>query len=173
MKKRDYLPLFKVRATHGLKGDLKVTLLTTNEEILSGLNVLYLKNEWENPLKIRALKRGPGAQEYILSLEDIEYAKAKELVNQVLFIAVKDLPPEKEGFYYYQLEDLLVKDASGKVWGRVREIMPMGEYELLLIQAMEGEEFYLPLVEEYVEKIDLEEKTIWVKDIQALVESQR
>ncbi len=173
MEEKKYLPLFKVLSTHGLKGDLKVALLSFNTEILSNLKKVYLKNRWEEPLEIVQIKKGPGFNIFILKLKEFDYEKSKELINKTLYIESYDLPQlSDEEFYYHELEGLIVKDEKGKVWGQVIEIMPMGEYELLLVRDEKKREFYIPLVEEYVEKIEPKKGIILVKDISALVESQ-
>lgn len=174
MAKPHFIPLFKVLSTHGLKGDLKVALLTNNPELISYIKDLYIKNNWENPFKIKYIKKGPGFNIYILSFEETNYDLASSLVNQFLYLNLSDLPPTKEEeFYYYQLENLTVIDTQGKEWGTVVSVMPVGEYELLLIRTEDKREFYLPLVEEYVEKVDLEKRLLLVKNIDDLVESQR
>lgn len=173
MVKPKFIPLFKILSTHGLKGDLKVALLSNNLELIPYLKELYLKEDWEKPLKIKKLKRGPGYNIYILSLEKIDFPIASSLIKQILYLKLADLPPiEEEEFYYYQLEELKVIDTKDKIWGKVVGVIPMGVYELLLIKDKNEREFYLPLVEEYVEKIDLEKKILQVKDISQLVEAQ-
>lgn len=172
-QEKKYLPLFKVLSTHGLKGDLKVALLSSNTEIINHLKTLYLKGKWDDPFEIFQIKKGPGFNVFILTLQNFDYEKAKELVNKTLYINVEALPGiSKEEFYYYQLEGLIVRDERGKIWGKIVEIMPMGEYELILVRDERKREFYIPLVEDYVEKIDIEAGMIIVKDIEALVESQ-
>ncbi len=47
--------------------------------------------------------------------------------------------------------------------------MPLGEYSLLRVESEEFD-FYIPLVSEYVEEIDLENRKIVVKDVSALAE---
>ncbi|MEZ0344789.1 MAG: ribosome maturation factor RimM [Caldimicrobium sp.] len=173
MQEKKYLPLFKVLSTHGLKGDLKVALLSFNTEIINNLKILYLKDKWDEPLEIAQIKKGPGFNVFILKLKDFDYERAGELVNKTLYIDFEALPRlSEEEFYYYELEGLTVKDEKGKVWGKVVEVMPMGEYELLLVRDEKKREFYIPLVEEYVEKVEPEEGLILVRDIEALVESQ-
>ena len=173
MEKKKYLPLFKVLSTHGLKGDLKVALLSFNQDVINNLQTLYLKNRWEEPLEIIQIKKGPGFNIFILRLKDFDYEKSKKLINKTLYIDSSFLPQLfEEEFYYYELEGLVVRDEKGRVWGEVVEVMPMGEYELLLIRDEQKREFYLPLVEEYVKKIEPKEGLILVKDIEALVESQ-
>ena len=50
--------------------------------------------------------------------------------------------------------------------------MPMGEYDLILVKGKKGE-FYIPLVEEYIEEMDFTSGVIITKEIEALVESQK
>ncbi len=165
-------PLFKVLSLHGLKGDLKVALLSSNEDLLSFLKEVYLPPE-ENPIKVLKLKKGPGFNVFILSLEGYNsLEKAKKLLYKTLYIKAETLPQlEEEEFYFHQLENLEVVDERGTFWGKVSEIMPVGEYILLLIKKG-SKEFYLPFVEEYVQEVDLKEKRIKTKDLRALVESQ-
>lgn len=173
MTQKEFIPLFKVLSTHGLKGDLKVALLSLDQDLIPHIQRLYLNKEGESPLVIRSLQKGPGFRTFLLSFQEIDFERAKELVNKTLYLKLSDLPEPEEGeFYYYQLEGLKVVDRTGKVWGEVSGVMPVGEYELLLIKAPEGHEFYLPLVEEYVGEVRLKEKILLVKEIEALVESQ-
>jgi len=170
---RDLLPLFKILSTHGLQGNLKVALLTTNEDLLKELKTVILLDPEKRSFKIKTLQKGPGLQVYILALEGLGYEEAQKLVNKYLYMEIEDLPNlSEEEIYYYQLEGLEVVDKSGKLWGVVSEVMPLGEYELLLVKSPEGGEFYLPLVSHYVEEIDLEKNQIIVRDINDLVEVQ-
>jgi len=173
LQERPFLPLFKILSPHGLKGNLRVALLSFNQEILVNLKKLYLENRWEEPLEVLQIKKGPGQNIFLLTLKGIDHERAKELVNQTLYLDKADLPelPQEE-YYYFQLEGLRVVDSQGRDWGKVKEVMPLGEYELLLIKGPEKREFYLPLVEEYVERVDLAQGLILVRDLQALVESQ-
>lgn len=173
MTKRDLLPLFKILSTHGLQGNLKVALLTTNEDLLKELKKVILLDPEKRSFKIKALQKGPGLQVYILALEGLDLEGAQKLINKYLYMEREDLPSlSEEEIYYYQLEGLEVVDKSGRLWGVISEVMPSGEYELLLVKSPEGGEFYLPLVSEYVEEIDLENRQIIVKDIEALVDVQ-
>ncbi len=173
MTQKEFIPLFKVLSTHGLKGDLKVALLSLDQDLIPHLQRLYLNEEGAGPLIIRSIQKGPGFNTFLLSFQEIDLERAKGLVNKTLYLNLSDLPEPEEGeFYYYQLEGLKVVDRTGKVWGEVSGVMPVGEYELLLVKAPEGQEFYLPLVDEYVEEVRLREKMVLVKEIEALVESQ-
>ncbi|MFN3504633.1 MAG: ribosome maturation factor RimM [Caldimicrobium sp.] len=173
MHKPKFIPLFKILSTHGLKGDLKVALLTTNFELLSAVKELYLKDNWNNPLKIKELKKGPGYNIYLLSLENLPLELAHTLKNQFLYLDISHLPAlEEEEFYFYQLEGSRVIDSKKREWGKVKAVIPMGDYLLLLVKGERQKDFYLPLVEDYVEKVNINEGIILVKDIEDLVASQ-
>lgn len=173
MTKKNLIPLFKVLSTHGLKGNLKVALLSSDEDLPQKIQTLYLSKPQEKILKVKEVKKAPDQYQFILSFEDLHYEEAKTLINQILYANPEELPePSAEEIYYFQLENLEVVDRNGKVWGKVVEIMPMGEYALLLIRSEERPNFYLPLVEEYVDEINLTEGFLKVKDINALVEAQ-
>ncbi|MCD6489515.1 MAG: 16S rRNA processing protein RimM [Thermodesulfobacterium sp.] len=168
------IPVAKILSTHGIKGELKVSPLLSYSEILLHIKKFYLSKNKENLLEVENIRKGPGYNVYLIKFKDIDFEKAQSLTNQILYIDLEDLPGlEEDEFYYYQIIGFEVKDKNNKLWGKIKEIMPMGEYDLILVKTESGEEFYIPLVEEYVEELDLYSKTILVKDIKALVESQK
>jgi len=168
------IPVAKILSTHGIKGELKVSPLLSYSEILLQIKRFYLTKNKENFLEVENIRKGPGYNVYLVKFKDIDFEEAQSLTNQILYIDFEDLPDlEEDEFYYYQIIDFKVKDKNNKLWGKIKEIMPMGEYDLILVKTESGEEFYIPLVEEYVEELDLYSKTILVKNIKALVESQK
>jgi len=167
------VPVAKILSTHGIKGELKISPLILHSELLNSIKIFYLDKNKEESLEVVNIRKGPGYQIYLVKFKNISFEEAQYLVNRVLYVDLKDLPPlEEDEFYYYQIIGFKVKDKNGYNWGKVKEIMPMGEYELLLVKG-EEDEFYLPLIEEYVEEINFKDKLILTKDIKALVESQR
>lgn len=168
------IPVAKILSTHGIKGELKISPLLSHSEIIFQIKEFYLTKKKEKPLEVENLRKGPGYNIYLVKFKNIDFEKAKSLINQTLFIELDQLPAlEEDEFYYYQIIGFKVRDINNFLWGEVKEIMPMGEYDLILIRNERGEEFYLPLVEEYVERMDFKAKTILVKNIKDLVESQK
>jgi len=168
------IPVAKILSTHGIKGELKVSPLLSYSEILLQIKRFYLTKNKKDFLEVENIRKGPGYNVYLVKFKNIDFEEAQSLTNQILYIDFEDLPDlEEDEFYYYQIIGFKVKDKNNKLWGKIKEIMPMGEYDLILVKTESGEEFYIPLVEEYVEELDLYSKTILVKDIKALVESQK
>jgi len=168
------IPIAKILTTHGIKGELKISPLVSYSEILFQIKKFYLTKNKKNPLEIETIRKGPGYNIFLVKFKDIDFEKAQTLTKQTLYIDLEELPAlEEDEFYYYQIIGFKVKDKDNFLWGEVKEIMPMGEYELILVKNQNGIEFYIPLIKEYVEEIDFQSKIILVKDIKDLVESQR
>jgi len=168
------IPIAKILTTHGIKGELKVSPLLSYSEILLQIKKFYLNKNKERPLEVETIRKGPGYNVYLIKFKNVEFEEAQNLTNQTLYIELEDLPDlEEDEFYYYQIIGFKIKDKSNYFWGEIKEIMPMGEYDLILVKNKKGEEFYVPLVEEYVEEIDFQNKVLLVKDIKDLVESQK
>jgi 16S rRNA processing protein RimM len=168
------IPVAKILTTHGLKGELKVSPLLFHSEILFQIKKFYLTKDKKNLLEVENIRKGPGYNIYLIKFKNIDFEEAQHLANQTLYAELEELPElEENEFYYYQIIGCKVKDKNGNLWGEVKEIMPMGEYDLLLVKNEEGDEFYIPLVEEYIEEIDSKNRVLLVKDIKELVESQK
>ncbi|WP_038057002.1 ribosome maturation factor RimM [Thermodesulfobacterium hydrogeniphilum] len=167
------IPIAKILTTHGIKGEVKVSPLTFNFELLFRIKKFYLSKNKTDLLEVRSVRKGPGFEIILIKFKNVDFEKAKTLINQTLYVDLQDLPSlEEDEFYYHQILNFEVKDKKGNYWGKVKEIMPIGEYDLILVKK-DKEEFYIPLVEEYVEEIDFQAGIILVKDIKDLVESQK
>ncbi len=167
------IPIAKILTTHGIKGEVKVSPLTFNSELLFQIKNFYLSKDKTDLLEVESARKGPGFEIILIKFKNIDFEKAKTLIKQTLYVDLQDLPPlEEDEFYYHQILNFEVKDKKGNYWGKVKEIMPMGEYDLILVKK-DKEKFYIPLVEEYVEEIDFQAGIILVKDIKDLVKSQK
>lgn len=168
------VPVAKILSTHGLKGEVKVSPLVSSFELLFQTKKFYLSPNSSEELVVESVKKGPGFNVLIFKFKDVDYETAKSLVNQKLYLSLEELPePLEDEFYYHQIEGFCIKDPFGKIWGKVKEVMPMGEYDLLLIKTPEGFEFYVPMVEEYVVEMDFSSRTIIVQNLEGLVEIQK
>lgn len=164
----------KLVATHGLKGELKFAPYLFSTEIFYKIKKFYLSKDKKSFLEIENIRQGPGIGILLVKFKDISFDQAESLVNSIIYIDLEDLPSlSEEEYYFYELIGSKVIDSSGKVWGSVKGIMPVGEYDLLLVEDSSKKEFYIPLVEDFVEEINTKEKVILVKDISDLVEAQK
>jgi 16S rRNA processing protein RimM len=169
-KHKKLLPILKVVSTHGLKGEVKALPLTTNDEVILKAKRFYLRAFPQDPLEVESIRPGPGERVFLLKFKNVDFQSAQGLIKSTLYLPIEELPTSSEDeVYIYELEGLKVEDSEGRAWGIVSEVMPLGEYHLLRVESEEFD-FYIPLVSEYVEKIDLENRKIVVKDVSALAE---
>ncbi len=165
------VPIARILGPHGLKGEVKTLPFLLNVDVFLNINIFYLDKNKKDFLEVETIRRGPGNEIYLIKFKGVDYEFARLLKNRVLYAEIENLPPpEEDEFYYFQIYDFQIKDRKGKFWGKVKEVIPMGEYELLLIKGQK--EFYLPLVEEFVEEMNFKEKVIKVKEIEDLVKVQ-
>jgi 16S rRNA processing protein RimM len=169
-KHKKLLPILKVVSTHGLKGEVKVLPLTTNDELILKAKRFYLQAFPQDPLEVESIRPGPGERVFLLKFKNVDFESVQGLIKSTLYLPIEELPTSSEDeVYIYELEGLKVEDSEGRAWGVVSEVMPLGEYNLLRVESEEFD-FYIPLVSEYVEEIDLENRKIVVKDVSALAE---
>jgi 16S rRNA processing protein RimM len=93
----------------------------------------------------------------VVKLEGVDSIDEAEAYRGVeLRIGEEELAPLPEGSYYHhQLRGLNVEDASGAPLGRVEEVLDAGAAPVLVIRGASGETL-LPLVEGFVERVELE-----------------
>ena len=68
-------------------------------------------------------------------------------------------------FYYHQLINLIIKTEDGKNIGKVISVQNFGSSDLLEIIKKNRKDFFIPISDSTVKKVDLNKKIIIVKNI--------
>jgi 16S rRNA processing protein RimM len=164
-----FLAVGKVRRPHGVTGDVLVEVYTDFPERLQPKAVVYA-GEAHIPLTIQ---RQRIHNDGILMAFD-GYTTPEQVGrfrNQSLYIAVAEAVELPEGeFYYHELLDLSVLDESGKLLGKVTEIMQTGANDVYVVTDEAGHEILLPAIADVVLDVDLDLKTMKVHLLPGLVE---
>ena len=164
-----FLAIGKVRRPHGVTGDALVEVYTDFPERLQPKAVVYA-GEAHIPLTIQ---RQRIHNDGILMAFD-GYTTPEQVGrfrNQSLYIAVAEAVELPEGeFYYHELLDLSVLDESGKLLGKVTEIMQTGANDVYVVTDEAGHEILLPAIADVVLDVDLDLKTMKVHLLPGLVE---
>lgn len=157
-----YIPVGRVTSPHGIKGEVKFHYYNEVHEDFFKYTSLYYDDQGEKKglkLKnVRLAKKG-----FILSFEEIkDRSFAEKLKGMILYVREEDLPPLKDGeYYFFHLIGLNVFDEKGKNLGRIKEIMKTGANEVLVIEGKE--EILIPMVDTFVLSIDLKRKSVLVR----------
>lgn len=156
----------KLLKTHALKGELNMIL-----DIDPG----YLEEENPAILDIDGIYvpfyadsvRTKGAFSYLVKFEGIDSEiEAKKLVNKTVFALrdrLKEFMLENYDEEYALYDDLIgwiIKDAEIGVIGKVVDIDTNTENELFIVETPDGNTVYIPLTEDFIEKMDEDSKTI-------------
>ena len=124
----EWLPVGKVVAVQGLKGELRINPASEFPERFTEPGARWLKARGKAPRKIE-LKNGrqlPGKSVYVVRFEGIESREAAEaLVGQTLMVPADDRPGLEEGEFH--LLDLVGLEARLSGDGHVRDVQPARE----------------------------------------------
>lgn len=93
--------------------------------------------------------------------------------NQLVYVRAADVPALEEGeYYHHQLIGLEVYSETGRLLGKVREIIETGSNDVLVIRPEVGKEVLVPFVEENLLKVDLDQGQIHIVILPGLVDDE-
>ena len=157
----DWLPVGKVVAVQGLKGELRINPASEFPERFTEPGTRWLKARGKAPREIE-LTRGrqlPGRSLFVVHLDGIDDRSAAEaLVGQELLVPADDRPELEEGeFHLLDLVGLEARlTADGPTIGTVSDLISGGN-DLLEITTTDGRKVLIPFVEAIVPEVKLEE----------------
>jgi 16S rRNA processing protein RimM len=151
----------RIVGAHGLKGEMKVEVLTDFVEKLEVGRRLRLKNEWVN---VTAAREQNGRLLLKLSgVEDVDTAKA--LFGQYLEVPEGERPELDEDEYISaDLVGLSVVTTGGKEIGKVTDVLLMPAHDVLVVG-----EVMIPAIKQFVKHVDLPNKRIVVELIEGML----
>lgn len=164
----DYISIGKITNTHGIKGELKVYPLTDDIKRFDLLEKAYLGEE-KIPVNVQSVK-------YHKNLAILKF-KEYNNINEVLDLKDYYIYVDEDGrvelpeghFFIYEILDSQVFDLDENPLGFLRDIIQGPGNDVYLIK--DGEKEYLiPAVGEFVKKIDLENKRIYIQPIEGMIE---
>ena len=151
----------QVRRPVGLRGEVVVGPTGNDPSRFSPGRRLLTQSDPPRELWIRESRSYRGA--VAVQFREVDSIEAAEGLRGVwLCVPVEELPALPPGvFYHYQILGLEVLDASGVSLGRVDSILETGGNDVYCVR--EGEqEILIPAVREYVARVDLAGKRIWL-----------
>lgn len=150
----NYLAIGRVVRPFGLRGELRVQLMTEYPEQLGRLRTVYLGPEAQ-PWQVEAVRLHQEAA--LLKLVGCDDRTAAEMLRGALVqIALKDAVPLKDDEYYeHQIIGLQVVEEDGTPLGKLTEIITTGANDVFVIIGPGGE-LLLPAIESVILDIDLD-----------------
>lgn len=167
-RKMDLFVVGEIVKTRGLRGCLKVLTQMETQNIIAGLEFVYLEDVLGQRKSHDLRTFTPSGKFLFLELKDInDVDSAKALVGCKVLIPgdmLKDLP---QGEYYWRdIIGLDVYDEKGNHLGRIESIFPTGSNDVYVCQ---GErEILLPAIADVIRHVDIDKRIMTVRLLEGL-----
>ncbi len=160
------IEVMKITNTHGVKGEMKAMYYADSPLFFKKVKTLYDKKE--NPYTITAVREGKGC--LLVTIDGIDDMNAAEgMKNVSLFAKREDFPQLPKGEYYLiDLIGLTAETVDGEEIGVVSDILEKAAQNLLVIKNGE-KEILIPKCDAFVDRVDLDEKKIYITPIEGLL----
>jgi 16S rRNA processing protein RimM len=162
-----FLLLGEVLRPHGIRGELKLRMLTDYPERIRELETVYLADSPSSanvtPYAIEAIRFH---HDYgLLKLETVNDRDAAETFRQ-LFVMVDiehAVPLEPDEFYLYQLIGLQVITEDGSALGTLTEVLETGANDVYIVDSPAHGEVLIPVLDDIILKTDIAAGVITVR----------
>src|SRR4030042_6327455 len=155
----EFLIVGRILAPWGLKGEVKVEVITDFPQRVAPHNFVYLNAQ---PFEIESCR--PHKQSLVLKLAAVDSVEAAEkLRGGELTTPRAHLPELPEGQYYtFRLIGLDVVTTEGETLGHITDIMATASNDVYIVEGKRGE-ILIPAIEDVVKSIDLKKGTITIE----------
>ena len=162
-----FLLLGEVLRPHGLRGEVKLRLLTDYPERIDGMARVFLAPEVQGrdarAWKVEHMRMHQ--RHGLLKLEGVDDRDAAELLRDLkLLVPVDEAVPLEEGeFYLYQLLGLRVVTAEGCELGTIRDVIETGANDVYVVRGASHGEVLIPATPETVLETNIAGGTLLVQ----------
>jgi len=165
----DFFVFGEIVKTRGLRGCLKVLSFLESQDILDGLDFVYLESKTGQRSRHEIKKINAAGHFLFIELNGIANVdEAQKFVGSKLLLP-KDLLEElpEDEFYWSDIIGLDVYTVEGRHLGRIESIFPTGSNDVYVCRGENGE-FLIPAIADAVVRIDLASRKITVKLLEGL-----
>lgn len=151
-----------ISRTHGQGGSVLIKLDTDQPERYHAIKNLFIEREgMPFPLFIEAVK--PLNQSVIrATLKRCDHSRtaARELVGQAVYLPLSSLPPlSGKQFYYHEILGFEAL-SQGEILGEIKAVKEQRTAQDLFVIDHQGRELLVPIIDEFISKIDREKREI-------------
>ena len=165
-----YLAVGRVLRPHGVRGELRVEILTDYPERIADLRELYVGAN-HRPYAVAGVRFHQNVM--LLTLEGCaDRDTADTLRGALVEIAIEDaVPLDEDEFYHFQVIGMQVESDEGEVLGEVVEVLTApGANDVFIIHGTRGE-ILIPVIEDVVLDLDSEARKIRVHLLPGLLDT--
>ncbi len=171
MQKKDCFYLGKIVTKYSFKGELVLKLDTDEPELYQNMNAIFI--EMGNNLVPFFIERSllQKGNQLRVKFEDVNTeADADALLKAEVYLPL-DLLPKLEGnkFYYHEVIGFILEDI---IYGKVGNIVGINDTTAQpLFEVKNGDiEILIPMIDDFIKKVDRKNKTILIEAPKGLIE---
>lgn len=162
IEKNDLAVIGKFQKTHALRGELNALLQINEEYIEDGNPVIILMDSIPVPFYAESV-RPKGASSFLIKLSGVDdVEEASKIVNKEIYALKKDMEAyiDEDMMLEDDIEGFKVEDCQFGVLGTVDYIDDTTANVLLVVSGENDGVLYIPFTDEFINKIDPENKLI-------------
>ncbi|MEP0984845.1 ribosome maturation factor RimM [Ekhidna sp.] len=159
MKQDDCYQLGEVIKTHGLNGEVSISLEVDFPDEYQNLESVFLEQQGKLvPFFIDTLQIN--RDKALVKFEDIDSLDdAKAIVKSKLYLPLNSLPELESGqYYFHDLIGCMVFEGDAEL-GQIKEVIDLNGNQLLVVEAKE-KEILIPLKDEILTHVDIPSKKV-------------
>jgi 16S rRNA processing protein RimM len=162
-----YLLLGEVLRPHGIRGELRMRVLTDHPERISQLEHVYVGRD-PNATDVQTFRveHMRMHQDYgLLKLVGIDDRDQADMLRQLFVMIDLDhaVPLEEGEFYLYQLIGVNVQTAEGEALGTITEVLETGANDVYVVNGSKYGEILIPVLDETIVSTDIKAGVVVVK----------
>ena len=168
---KKYLEVGKIVGTHGIKGDVKVQPWCDSPEFLCKFKNLYFDN---GEKKVKVLASRVNKNIVIINFQGIySIEKADLMRGNILYIDRQEAQIDDDTYFIQDIIGMEVVDiANNRIYGLVTDVIKTGANDVYQITNSNNIEYLIPVIDEVVKKIDLENSKIFISPIKGIFEDE-
>ena len=161
-----YLLLGEILRPHGIRGELRMRVLTDYPEHITTRDHIFLGDDpnasTAKPYQVQHMRMHKGYA--LLKLKDIEDRNQAELLRDLLvMVRMGDaIPLEDDEIYLYQLIGMTARTDAGEDLGEIADVLETGANDVYVVQGQTYGEILIPVTDETIIATDIEQGVVIV-----------
>ncbi len=168
-----YLLLGEVLRPHGVRGELRIKILTDYPERIKRLKLVYVgRNPEDTNVTAYAVEHMRMNQDFgLLKLKGVEDRDTADRFRQLfIMVDLENAVPLEEGEYYlYQLIGLKVLTTSGEFIGILQEVLETGANDVYVVESDKHGQILIPVIPSVVIQTDIQAGIITIQPMEGLL----
>lgn len=169
--KDDLFELGYISRLHGVKGAIIIQMDTDHPERYRMLKELWLMKEDSSSTNFQIEEISVRTTEAIVKLRHINSVEeATALLRMPVYLPLAMLPKlTGKQFYFHEIKNFLLRDSAYGEVGKIETVYDLPQHPVAGIM-QNGKEILIPLIPDFIESIDRENKIIHTKLPEGMIE---